>query len=139
MTQIVFDYVHIHSTPRKSQVDPKLAALPPEDLDDGVSRPIGANVPSSSEMSSLMARRDQLEKEKEKLTMLFTVYKIWPQNAEQCTLKKYNMLNVIDENAACLLEGQESLKAENRSLFLVNSDLGNKSNKTLVISSASRH
>lgn len=133
------DNVQIADTPIQSQLDFQPEKLPRSDFADCISPATAAKVPCSSEMFSRMAHCKEPNNGKEDLTKLLNDYKIHLQNANHDIIKKDNMLPALGAKVSCLQKAQEKLKAENKSLILVNAEHVKKAKKVPVRSSKSSH
>lgn len=72
------DNIHIPDTPSQSQLDLQMTALLQNCLPDSILPAMAANIPCSSDTTSIMACCKELEKERQELTTLLNHYKIRP-------------------------------------------------------------
>lgn len=121
------DNIHIADTLSVSQVQVQATALLQYNVSVYISPAIVAIVPSSSDLCSLIARCEEIDKEDEELTRLLKDFKIRLQSARQDILEKDNRLAEWSGTIAWLQEVLGKIKAENESLMLGKPELFNKS------------
>lgn len=101
--------MHIPDTPMQCTSYLPPALLLGTNITSCIPPATAAEVPSSSDMSSIMNRCKELKKEKKELTKFLKDYKFCLQNAEQEILKHDSMLSALEATVSCLLEDREQL------------------------------
>lgn len=132
------DNLHIPIPPIQSQLKLQISALLQKNLAGCNPPAISANISSSYQISSVIALYKELKKEKKAITTLLKDHKIRVQKAEQDILENDIIFIALGATAACLQEGGEKLKAENKSWILVQVGLFNMSKNIPFTASASR-
>lgn len=112
----------ISDTPNPYLLDLQPAVLLQNDFRDCISPPIASKNPFSSDMSYILACCKRARQKVGRAHHIFELRQNLPQSAKKEILKKKNILTALDRNIACLLEGQEMPKAENKGFIFVNAD-----------------